>query len=330
MNVRTDRLSDYVTATKKVTRRKAQVEQAIIRSATATSPAPELVEKANLNLESATAKLDETREDFKKSQVVVTRELLRYEKDKAKEWQASVQEYVQKQIMYEREKLNALEKAWDSIQHLRTNTGGALSGADGSGGRGTSSEPSGRLRSYWPSGLGIPFAPDLMRERRVAEPVRNVVATSSEPSAAEPESNPYQERLPQNAGIGSGNVSGNIIGHNSDYNSGYNNGSNSGYNSGDQDEGTRSGQGHFPATKLSRSGSGTRTNKVTGPELLRKGSFPGLTSSSSISTLTRATVTRDEPLAIEASSKLGVLTVEDKIKIKDGYDPLMVRPGFAD
>lgn len=330
MNVRTDRLMDYVAATKKVARRKNQVEQAIVKSATSASPTPELVDKAQLSLEGATATLEEAREDFKKSQVVVTRELLRYEKDKAKEWQASVHDYAQKQIMYEREKLDALEKAWDSIQHLRTSTC-PQSGADGSG-RGTS-VPSGRSRSYWPSGLGIPFAPDLMREKRTVEPAQHDVAASSIP----PEPLAAEGRLPHNAGTGTG--SGNISGHNSGYNSDYNSGHNSGYNSGDQDEG-RTGQGYFPATKLSRSGSGNRADKAPGPgpEVLKrngstttKGLLAGQTAGSSINPLTPVTSAVDEPLAVEASSPLGPLAVEeDKIKIKDGYDPLMVRPGFAD
>ncbi|KAF9936824.1 hypothetical protein BGZ65_002006 [Modicella reniformis] len=334
MNARTDRLSEYVAATKKVAKRKTQVEQAIQRS-TASPGTADLVDKAKLSLEGASTELEETREDFNKSQVVVTRELLRYEKDKAKEWQASVQDYVQKQIMYERETLTALEKAWDSIQHLRTTTGGAQGGADGSG-RGISSEPSARSRSYWPSGLGTPFAPDLMRDdRTISQP--NEITTSSNPLATDPESSPYQGRLPQNAGAVSGNIgghnSGSNSGNNSDYNSGHNSGSNSGYNSGDQDEGMRISQGHFPATKLSRSGSGARTNKATGPEMLknngtRKGSAAGLTASSSITPLTPAIRTGDEPLGVEAPSKSGTLTVENEDKNKDGYDPLMVRPGF--
>jgi len=325
MNVRTDRLSDYVSATKKVARKKVQVEQAIVRSAT--SPAPELIEKANLNLEDATAKLEEAREDFKKSQDVVTRELLRYGEDNEKEWQASVQDYAQKQIMYEREKLNALEKAWDSIQHLRN---GGPSGVDG---RGASSEPSARSRSYWPSGLGVPFAPDLMRESRTSQPVRNDVVTSLKPLALEPESNLYQGRLPQNAGIGSGNVSG----LNSGYNSGYNSDYTSGYNSGDQDEGMRSGQGYFPATKLSRSGSGPRTNKAAGTEPNKNGSVPAITTGSIVTPLTPLTPTDtgDRPLAAALPPpppppSKDTFIVEDTVKIKDGYDPLMVRPGFAD
>ncbi|KAK3825699.1 MAG: Vps5 C terminal like-domain-containing protein [Benniella sp.] len=322
MNVRTDRLSDYVSATKKVARKKIQVEQAIVRSAT--SPAPELIEKANLNLEDATAKLEEAREDFKRSQDVVTRELQRYGEDKAKEWQASVQDYAQKQIMYEREKLNALEKAWDSIQHLRN---GGPSGVDG---RGASSEPSARSRSYWPSGLGVPFAPDLMRESRTSQPVQNDVITSLKPLAFEPESNLYQGRLPQNAGIGSGNVSG----LNSGYNSGYNSDYTSGYNSGDQDEGMRSGQGYFPATKLSRSGSGPRTNKAAGTEPNKNGSVPAMTTGSIVTPLT-PTDTGDRPLAAAPPPpppppSKNTFIVEDTVKIKDGYDPLMVRPGFAD
>ncbi|KAG0023696.1 hypothetical protein BGZ80_008467 [Entomortierella chlamydospora] len=337
MNSRTDRLSEYVSASKSVTKRQARLEQAVQKSET--SPAADLVDKAQLSLEGANAKLDEAREEFKKSQEIVTRELLRYEKDRAKEWQASVKDYAEKQVFYEKEKLLALEKAWASIQDLRTNAGGELSGGN-SGVRGRGPEPSGRSRSYWPSGLGSPFAPDLTREG-LTDSLQSGVASNLTPLVTE---SATQGRLPQNAGPGSANVSNY---NNSGYSSGYNSGYNSGYTSGEQDEGARSEPGYFPATKLSRSGSGPRSSKATQSESTgksgpRKGSLPEMTSSSNIPILTAAVSsgTRDEgsfvpnystsPLHLETHSKLDILSAEREDKNKDGYDPLMVRPGFTD
>ncbi|KAG0202960.1 hypothetical protein BGX28_004593 [Mortierella sp. GBA30] len=324
MNSRTDRLSEYVSATKRVAKKQSQMEQAIQRSAAA--PAGDLVDRAKLSLDGANAQLDETREEFKRSQVVVTRELLRYEKDKAKEWQSSVQDYAAKQIMYEKEKLEALERAWDSIRDLRTNAAtaeGSPIGGDTSRIRGSSTEQSSRSRSYWPSGLGSPFAPDLDPEQRMAEDTKaDVVATN--PSGTE--FSPDQERLPQNAGTGGSHTSG--------YNSGYN----SGYSSADPDEGVRS---DFPSTKLSRSGSGARSKGVdTAPASTvnsRKGSAAGIAAGgtsgiggSAAVQSSSALAGTDVTTAAEATPKMEVLRAESEDRNKDGYDPLMVRPGFTD
>ncbi|KAG0075105.1 hypothetical protein BGZ90_010195, partial [Linnemannia elongata] len=173
MNSRTDRLSDYVSASKKVAKRQTQLEQAIQKAAA--GPATDMVDKARLSLEGSNAKLDESREDFKKSQEIVTRELLRYEKDKAKEWQAAVQDYAGQQLMHEREKLEALEKAWESIRDLRTNTTG---GATDVGAGGQHAEHGGRSRSYWPSGLGLPFAPELDLKKSPEDAMETRVVTS--------------------------------------------------------------------------------------------------------------------------------------------------------
>ncbi|KAF9959131.1 hypothetical protein BGZ72_010260 [Mortierella alpina] len=324
MNLRTDRLSEYVSASKRVTKKQAQVEQAIQKAATA--PAADLVDKAKLSLEGANAKLDECREEFKKSQVVVTRELLRYEKDKAKEWQGSVQDYAAKQMMYEKEKLDALERAWDSIRDLRTNAEGMPSGGDADALRGIGSE---RSRSYWPSGLGSPYAPELERQDRKEDLIRVEPATRANILQTGPEVSPEQERLPQNASLGGG--------HNSGYNS---SGYNSGYNSGDQDEGLRVEPGYFPSTKLSRSGSGARSKAADGgpgsTTNSRKGSAAGLAASGNSGApplpLSSGAAGPGEEVADagEALPKTDVLSAEREGKSMDGYDPLMVRPGFSD
>ncbi|KAF9968580.1 hypothetical protein BGZ70_002105 [Mortierella alpina] len=304
MNLRTDRLSEYVSASKRVTKKQAQVEQAVQKMATA--PAADL--------------------EFKKSQVVVTRELLRYEKDKAKEWQSSVQDYASKQMMYEKEKLEALERAWDSIRDLRTSTEGMPSGGDAGAARGMSSE---RSRSYWPSGLGSPYAPELEHQDRKEDLIKTEPVTRANTLQTGPEVNLEQERLPQNAGFGGG--------HNSGYNS---SGHNSGYNSGDQDEGQRVEPGYFPSTKLSRSGSGARSQAAgSGPGSTtnsRKGSAAGLAAGGSsgapLQPLSSSAVgPGEEPAdAGETLPKTDVLSAEREGKSMDGYDPLMVRPGFSD
>ncbi|KAG0099114.1 hypothetical protein BGZ93_009091 [Podila epicladia] len=317
MNSRTDRLSDYVSASKKVVKRQIQVEQAIQKAAT--SPA-DLVDKAQQGLESANSKLESAREEFKKSQVVVTRELLRYEKDKAKEWQTAVQGYAAKQLMYEKEKLEALEKSWGLIQDLRSESEQRTEARTGGPASSGAKDNNARLKSYWPSGLGNPYAPELREDEEEPRTIQEDL-TSSPKQPVLPEARTTSEtRFPPN------------YGSNSDYNSGYNSGPNSeyssGYNSGDQDEGSR--PGYFPATSLSRSGSGPR-NKLSEPDLARKmsnsrkGSIAGMVSISA-------------PTSSIASTPLGpvdpvvpkeiLTTGEDKSK--DGYDPLMVQPGFTD
>ncbi|KAF9941130.1 hypothetical protein BGZ67_005784 [Mortierella alpina] len=319
MNLRTDRLSEYVSASKRVTKKQAQVEQAIQKAATA--PSADLVDKAKLSLEGANAQLNECREEFQKSQDVVTRELLRYEKDKAKEWQGSVQDYAAKQMMYEKEKLEALERAWDSIRDLRTNAEGMPSGGDA----GISNE---RSRSYWPSGLGSPYAPELEHQDRNEDLAKIETVTTANTLQTGLEVNAEQERLPQNASFG---------GHNSGYNS--SSGYNSGYNSGDQDEGLRVEPGYFPSTKLSRSGSGARSKAAeSGPGSTnsRKGSAAGLAASGSSGApplpLPSGAAGPGEDLADagDASPKTEVLSAEREGRSMDGYDPLMVRPGFSD
>ncbi|KAF9438005.1 Vacuolar protein sorting-associated protein 5 [Entomortierella beljakovae] len=339
MNSRTDRLSDYVSASKNVAKKQGQLEQAVQKAAI--SPAGDLVDKAQSSVESANAKLDGARDEFSKSQEIVTRELLRYEKDKAKEWQTTVKDYAEKQVMYEKEMLSALEKAWVSIQDLRTNAKGESIGGNSSG-HGPSSEPSGRSRSYWPSGLGSPITTDFVQE--LTESLQSGASlTKPTPLVSSQSSNHIQERLPQNAGVGSGNVSGYNSDYNSGHTSGYNSGYNSGYTSGEQDEGHRSEPGYFPATKLSRSGSGVRTNKTAELESpVRRDTKKGMTSSSSIPVMTAAVNNNrkddsafalnfsSSPLTLETPSKIDVPISECEDKNKDGYDPLMVRPGFTD
>ncbi|KAF9304492.1 hypothetical protein BGZ74_001394 [Mortierella antarctica] len=316
MNSRTDRLSDYVSASKKVAKRQIQVEQAIQKAAT--SPA-DLIDKAQLGLESANSKLESAREEFKKSQLVVTRELLRYEKDKAKEWQTTVQGYAAKQLMYEKEKLEALEKSWGLIQDLRFESEQRTEARTGGSASSGPKDHDARLKSYWPSGLGSPYAPELRKDDEEPRTIQEDLTSS--PKQAMPEARITPEtRFPPN------------YGSNSDYNSGYNSGPNSeyssGYNSGDQDEGSR--PGYFPATSLSRSGSGPR-NKLSEPDLARKmsnsrkGSIAGMVSiSAPTSNVTSTPLGPVDPVVPKE-----ILTTEED-KSKDGYDPLMVRPGFTD
>ncbi|KAF9317556.1 hypothetical protein BG003_000639 [Podila horticola] len=317
MNSRTDRLSDYVAASKKVAKRQIQVEQAIQKAAT--SPADN-VDKAHLGLESANSKLESAREEFKKSQVVVTRELLRYEKDKAKEWQTTVYDYATKQLMYEKEKLKALEKSWGLIQDLRSESEQRTEARTGGPASSGPKDHEGRLKSYWPSGLRSPYAPEVNKdgaERRTSQ--EDLSSSLKQPVIPEARTTP-ETRFPPNYGT------------NSDYNSGYNSGQNSGYssgyNSGDQDEGSR--PGYFPATSLSRSGSGPR-NKLSEPDLARKmsssrkGSIAGM-ASISVPTSNAAST----PLGpVDPVAPKEVLATEED-KNKDGYDPLMVQPGFTD
>lgn len=317
MNSRTDRLSDYVAASKKVAKRQIQVEQAVQRAAT--SPAADLVDRAQLGLESANSKLDSAREEFKKSQIVVTRELLRYEKDKAKEWQTTVQGYAAKQLMYEKEKLEALEKSWGLIQDLRSEseqraeaarTGGPVSSGP--------KDHEARQKSYWPSGLGSPYAPELDKDDEEPRTTQEDLSSSSPKQPVILEETTPETRFPPNYGSNSA--------YNNGYNSGPNSGYSSGYNSGDQDEGSRS-TGYFPATKLSRSGSGPR-NKSSEPDLARKisssrkGSIAGMASIVPTPTMASTPLGPMDPVLNDP------LVEEDKNK--DGYDPLMVRPGFTD
>lgn len=363
MNSRTDRLSDYVAATKRVGKRQTQLEQAIQKAA-ATVPgasAADGVDKAKIGLESANEKLELARQEFTTSQEVVTRELIRYEKDKAKEWQVTVQDYAGKQLAHEKEKLSALEKAWESIQDLRIGTGGSSGaprkaadlGVSGQGleaALGGGGAAGGRSRSYWPSGLGSPFGPDFNARSEVmdepadsssyartlpthaAAPVSAPAATTSTAAAVED----YRERLPQNAGY-SGS------GHNSGYNSGYNS---SGYNSGtDQDEGV-SRSNYFPAAKLSRSGSSSARKSaptsMTPATVSRKDSLAGMATAAAAAASQSAIDTRrpsnsavgplstSPPLPVESPLKADILAAEQEDKNKDGYDPLMVQPGFTD
>ncbi|KAG0040481.1 hypothetical protein BGZ82_002197 [Podila clonocystis] len=316
MNSRTDRLSDYVSASKKVAKRQIQVEQAIQKAAT--SPA-DLIDKAQLGLESANSKLESARAEFKKSQVVVTRELLRYEKDKAREWQSTVQGYATKQLMYEKEKLEALEKSWGLIQDLRSESEQRTEARTGPASSGPKDHEA-RLKSYWPSGLGSPYAPELSKDEEEPRAMQDDMTPSPKQQAILEARTTTETRFPPN------------YGSNSDYNSGYNSGPNSGYssgyNSGDQDEGSR--PGYFPATSLSRSGSGPR-NKLSEPDLgrkmssSRKGSIAGMTSIS----VPASNVTSTPLGPVDPVAPKDILTTEED-RSKDGYDPLMVRPGFTD
>lgn len=317
MNSRTDRLSDYVAASKKVAKRQIQVEQAVQRAAT--SPAADLVDRAQLGLESANSKLDSAREEFKKSQVVVTRELLRYEKDKAKEWQTTVQGYAAKQLMYEKEKLEALEKSWGLIQDLRSEseqraeaarTGGPVSSGP--------KDHEARQKSYWPSGLGSPYAPELDKDDEEPRTTQEDLSSSSPKQPVILEETTPETRFPPNYGSNSA--------YNNGYNSGPNSGYSSGYNSGDQDEGSRS-TGYFPATKLSRSGSGPR-NKSSEPDLARKISSSRKGSIAGMASIAPTPNVASTPLGPVDPVPNDPLVEEDKNK--DGYDPLMVRPGFTD
>ncbi|KAF9387721.1 hypothetical protein CPB97_002175 [Podila verticillata] len=316
MNSRTDRLSDYVAASKKVAKRQIQVEQAIQKATT--SPAADLVDKAQLGLESANSKLNSAREEFKKSQVVVTRELLRYEKDKAKEWQATVQDYAAKQLMYEKEKLEALEKSWGLIQDLRSEseqrTEAARAGGPASSGP---KDHEARQKSYWPSGLGSPYAPELNMDDEEPRTTQEDMSSSPKQPVKLEVTTP-ETRFPPNYGSNSA--------YNTGYNSGPNSGYSSGYNSGDQDEGSRS-TGYFPATKLSRSGSGPR-NKLSEPDLARKMSSSRKGSIAGMASIAPTPDVASTPLGPVDPVPKDPLVEEDKNK--DGYDPLMVRPGFTD